>query len=141
MPAIAKTRPERLRISHLARRSGVKLETIRYYERIGVLPAPPRTGNGHRAYDHEDVRTLAFVRHAREAGFTLADIRILLRRRAAGGGCCAEVRSIASNQLEIVERKIADLVRRRALLDHAIARCSGLPDLPCPVIEMLERPL
>jgi MerR family transcriptional regulator, mercuric resistance operon regulatory protein len=137
MPPRKRAGSEGLTISELARRSGVKLETIRYYERIGMLPGPPRTEHGYRIYGHEDVRTFTFVRRAREAGFTLADVRMLLKLREAGGASCAEVREMASEHLESVQAKIADLMRLSERLEHAIARCSG-DKRHCPVIEMLD---
>lgn len=129
---------EGLRIGELARRSGVKLETIRYYERIGMVAGPPRTEHGYRIYSQDDVRAFAFVRRAREAGFTLADVRLLLKLRAAGGASCAETRGMASRHLALLDEKIADLMRHRRLLERAIARCAGEADLPCPVLEMLD---
>ena len=138
MPPAKKAGTEGLTISELARRSGVKLETIRYYERIGMLAGPPRTEHGHRVYSEKDVRTFSFVRRAREAGFRLADIRMFLQLRAGGGASCAEVRGMASKHLAFVEAKIADLARHRQLLEHAVAQCSGDPSLRCPVIEMLD---
>lgn len=129
---------EGLTIGELARRSGVKLETIRYYERIGMLVGPPRTEHGYRVYSQDDVRTFAFVRRAREAGFTLADVRLLLKLRAAGGASCAEARGMASRHLALIDGKIADLTRHRRRLERAIAGCRGEADLSCPVIEMLD---
>jgi MerR family mercuric resistance operon transcriptional regulator len=140
MPPAKKAGTEGLTISGLARRSGVKLETIRYYERIGILAGPPRTEHGYRVYGHEDVRTFMFVRRAREAGFTLAQVRSLLRLRAAGGASCAEVRDMASDYLCSVQAKIADLTRRHQLLERAIAQCSSEACFRCPVIEMLDCP-
>jgi MerR family mercuric resistance operon transcriptional regulator len=137
MEEARKARSRHFPISEAARRSGVNVETIRYYERIGILAGPPRTAGGHRVYDHEDVRRFAFVRHAREAGFPLAEVRILLKARA-GGASGVEVRDMASHRLEAVRMKIAELVRLSESLQRAISECAGSAGGRCPVIEMLE---
>jgi len=139
MPSTKRAGTEGLAISELARRSGVKLETIRYYERIGMLAGPARTEHGYRIYDHEDVRTFTFIRRAREAGFTLAQVRALLKFRASGGASCAEVRDMASDHLSSVRAKITGLTRHHQLLERALAQCSSEACFRCPVIEMLDR--
>src|SRR4029079_18839401 len=85
----------------LSRRTGGNVETIRYYERIGLMPHPPRTLGGHRAYTHDGLRTLAFIRRSRELGFGLDDVRALLSLRAAAP-CCMDVKPIAARHLEVV---------------------------------------
>ena len=90
-----------------------------------------------RVYAYEDVRTFTFLRHAREAGFTLAQVRILLKARA-GGASCVEVRNMASEHLEAVRLKIAQLVRLSERLQCAMSQCSTEPGGRCPVIEMLD---
>jgi MerR family mercuric resistance operon transcriptional regulator len=137
MQEARKVRTRHFPISEVARRSGVNVETIRYYERIGILAAPPRTAGGHRVYDHEDVRTFTFLRHAREAGFALAQVRTLLKARA-GGACSVEVHEMASGHLETVRTKIAELVRLSERLQRAIGEGSGSAGDHCPVIEMLD---
>jgi MerR family mercuric resistance operon transcriptional regulator len=124
-------------ISEVARRSGVKVETIRYYERIGILAGPPRTAGGHRVYDQEDVRTFTFLRRAREAGFALAQVRTLLEARA-GGASCDQVHDLASHHLETVRVRIAELVRLSERLQRAIGECAGSAGGQCPVIVMLD---
>ncbi|MGD9890039.1 MAG: helix-turn-helix domain-containing protein [Geminicoccaceae bacterium] len=139
MVAITSLRGDALSIGELSRLTGVNIETIRYYERIGVMPAPPRTGGGRRAYGEGHSRTLSFIRRARELGFTLDDIRGLLglgHRRLA---TCAEVRSIAGGHLETVRSKLADLARLEGILAAAVAQCSGESVPDCPVLEMLDR--
>ena len=115
----------------------MKLETIRYYERIGILAGPPQTTHGHRVYNYEDVRTFVFLRNARQAGFPLAQVRILLKARA-GRASCVEVRDMALDHLEAVRVKIGQLVRLSERLQHAINSCSAEPGGGCPVIEMLD---
>src|SRR5262245_65197075 len=98
-------------IGELARRSGVNIETIRYYERIGLLPRPWRTASGYRHYGEVDVRRLAFIRRSRELGFSLEQVRELLDLAQDQGRTCAEVRAVAETQLASVRSKLADLRR------------------------------
>lgn len=126
-----------LSIGDLSRRTGVNIETIRYYEKIKLIPAPPRTAGGRRAYGTAEARLLAFVRRSRELGFTLNEIRALLELGGPGVATCAEVCSIATRHVSTIRAKIADLQRlERFLADH-IARCSGdaVPD--CAVLDAL----
>lgn len=127
-----------LPIGELARRTGVHIETIRYFEKVGILDAPDRTYGGHRIYTDQHVRVLSFIKRARELGFTPQEVRTLLDLGGPGGACCDEVQEIAARHLEQVRRKIADLARLERLLDSTIERCSGghVPD--CPIIDMLE---
>ncbi|HEY1144393.1 MAG TPA: helix-turn-helix domain-containing protein [Sphingomicrobium sp.] len=130
----------RLTRGELAKRTGVNAETIRYFERIGMLPAPPRTEGGHRVYDERHVRTLGFVRSARKLGFTPGEVREILELGGPGRAPCAEVRDIASHHLEQVRSKIADLTQIERLLTTTIDHCSGRPEPECAIIDMIERP-
>jgi MerR family mercuric resistance operon transcriptional regulator len=125
-------------IGALSRRTGVNIETIRYYERIGMLPAPRRTASGRRVYGAEDVRTLAFIRRARELGFTLEEISALLALRGQHTIACDEVRAIADAHLMSVRAKLADLTRLEAILAATVAQCSGEASPICPVLDMLD---
>jgi MerR family mercuric resistance operon transcriptional regulator len=127
-----------LSIGRLARLAGVNLETIRYYERIGIMPPPSRTGGGHRAYDSEHVRRLAFIRRARELGFGIGDIRTLLTLATPDHRSCAEVRDIASAHLAGVRAKLADLTKLETILAATIAECTAGPSVACPVLDMLD---
>ena len=124
----------------LARRTGVNSETIRYFERIGILSTPPRTEGGHRVYDEGHVRTLSFVRRARGLGFAPDEVRAILDLGGPGKARCAEVRDIAERHLEQVRAKIADLLDIERLLSATIERCSGAAEPDCAVIEMIEHP-
>ena len=124
----------------LARRTGVNLETIRYFERIGILPEPPRTEGGHRVYDDSHVRTLGFVRRSRRLGFSTEEVRAILGLGGPGGASCADVREIAARHLEQVRSKIADLIEIERLLAATIEQCSGSPEPACAVVEMIESP-
>lgn len=124
-------------IGRLAASAGVNLETVRYYERVGLMPLPDRTSGGHRSYRPEHRARLSFIRRARELGFSLDDIRALIALSQAERQSCAEVKVIATDHLDDVRTKIADLQRLEAVLDAAVRRC-GAGDLPeCPVIETL----
>ena len=98
-------------IGTFSERTGCHIETIRYYERIKLLPKPPRTEGGHRLYDREQVKRLVFIRRSRELGFSLDEIRTLLRLVDGKRYTCQEVKTITETHLEDVKRKIADLRR------------------------------
>lgn len=124
----------------LARRTGVNIETIRYFERTGILPAPDRTDGGHRVYDDDDVRTLGFIRRARGLGFTPREVRTILDLGGPGGAHCADVQEIAMGHLQQVRAKIADLAEIERLLSTTIRQCSQEAAPDCPVMEMIEDP-
>jgi len=123
-------------IGELSRRAGCKIETIRYYERIGLLPTPTRRGR-YRQYGTEDVGRLTFVRRARELGFTLDEVRALLGLAAGGQGACAEVREIAAAHLAEVRAKVADLRAMERVLADAVRRCDAGEVPGCPLIGVL----
>jgi MerR family transcriptional regulator, mercuric resistance operon regulatory protein len=136
--AITSSLTENLSIGEVAKRSGARIGTIRYYERIRLLPAPPRMANGRRAYSAVDLRMLAFIRRSRELGFSLDEIRALLRLGAPEKGLCRDIRKVAARHLEEVRSRIADLVQIERLLARTIARCSGDPVTICPILEILD---
>ena len=123
-------------IGELSRRTGCNIETIRYYERIGLLPAPPRRGR-YRSYGGVDVARLGFVRRARELGFTLDEVRALLGLAAGGQAACAEVRDLAARHLSDVRVRIADLRRMERALTASVRACDAGDDPGCPLIEAL----
>jgi MerR family transcriptional regulator, mercuric resistance operon regulatory protein len=137
---ITRLRKDGFSIGQASRRTGVKLETIRYYERIGILTGPPRTATGHRVYSSDDLRKLAFVRHGRQLGFPLSDIRKLLTLREAGPACCDGARDIALRHLACIRTRIADFSRLARLLERAIHENAASLTLCCPVMELLDRP-
>lgn len=130
-----------LSIGELARTAGCNLETVRYYERIGLMQAPPRTRGGHRLYETGAVRRLAFIRRARELGFAIDDIRSLLGLVDRQVVKCGEVLAITDHQLQAVRAKIGDLKRLERVLAAMTASCTGgnVPD--CPIIEALLTPV
>ena len=109
MGAITGARAEGLTIGRLSQLTGVNIETIRYYEKIKVLPIPSRTENGRRQYGPTERRILAFVRRSRELGFSLDEVRALLRLGGPEKASCREVREIAAHHLDDIRTKISDL--------------------------------
>jgi MerR family mercuric resistance operon transcriptional regulator len=128
-----------IQIGELSRRTGCNIETIRYYERISLLPAPVRSAGRYRVYDTADVRRLAFIRRARELGFTLDEVRTLLALSANDAqGACVEARELAASHLAKVRVKIADLRAMERVLADAVRRCTA-GELPgCPIIDALS---
>lgn len=126
-----------LTIGRLAAAAGVNLETVRYYERIKLMPPPARTTSGHRAYEEAHVRKLAFIRRARQLGFSIEQIRTLLALAEPSRASCAEVQKVAQTHLDEVRAKLADLAKLECILAESIARCSGEVAPSCPVLDML----
>jgi len=125
-------------IGELSRRTGVNIETIRYYEKIKMLQPPPRTEGGRRVYGPAETRVLVFIRRGRELGFGLEDIRALLDLAGPGKASCADVRKIAAYHLDDIRTKIADLRKLERLLAKTIAQCSGSRVPDCPVLDILD---
>ena len=125
-----------MRRGELAQQSGCNIETVRFYERLGLLPAPPRTAGGHRDYAAEHLRRLTFIRRSRALGFTLDEVRSLLAL-VGGDWTCAEVRAMTIEHLADVRRKIADLEKLERVLEDMTAQCEGgaLPE--CPIVDAL----
>ena len=124
-------------IGDLARQTGTKVETIRWYERDGIMPAPVRTAGGHRLYTRTHLDRLAFIRHARELGFPLEDVRALLALADDPQRPCAEVDAIASEHLAAVRSRIARLQALEAELARMVAACGRGRVAECHVIEVL----
>ena len=140
MPPITVPRDSTLTIGTLSRRTGVNIETIRFYERIGILAKPPRSTAGHRIYSQEQLMCLGFVRRSRELGFSLDEVRRLLQLVDGGSYTCAEVKAITLDHLAEVRRKIADLRRLERTLAAVAGKCRGGKVPECPVIEALFQP-
>lgn len=132
------TKARGITAGQLAKAAGVNLETIRYYENVGLMPPPPRTRGGHRTYDETHTKRLAFIRRARELGFVIDDVRALLALASPEHTSCAEVKEIAVAHLMQVRSKIADLARLERILANTVSRCTSDPTAHCPVLDMLE---
>src|SRR5262245_26469450 len=127
-----------LMIGEVSRLTGVHIETIRYYERIKMLPKPPRTVGGRRAYSSTHVRFLAFIKRSRELGFSPDEVRALLRLGAPEKAPCRQVRDIALDHLNDIRAKITDLRNLERLLAKTVAKCTGTTAPECPVLDILD---
>lgn len=125
--------------AELARRTGCNRETIRYYETIGMMPAPPRTASGYRIYDEAHVSRLRFILRARELGFAIEEIRGLLAHVDGGTQTCAEVKERTERHLADVRAKIAALRRVETVLAQTAAQCSGDQVPECPILDALAQ--
>lgn len=128
-----------MRIGQVAKSTGLTVEAIRYYERLGLLPEAPRTASGYRRFEPAVVRRLRFVRRAQELGFSLGEIRELLELRASPRASAAGVQELAQSKLVEIRGKLADLTRIRDALSAVSCTCSGEgPISECPILDALE---
>ncbi|MEN8841205.1 MAG: helix-turn-helix domain-containing protein [Octadecabacter sp.] len=127
-----------LTIGNLGKRTGTKVQTIRYYEQIGLMPEPGRTEGGQRRYGDTEVDRLSFIRHSRQLGFTLEAIRELLDLSDNPDRSCHEADSIARRQLKQVEMRMDRLKALRTELKRMIQECSGGNTADCKVLEVLR---
>lgn len=124
-------------IGAVAKATGLKIPTIRFYEAEGLIDAPGRTESGRRLYNDADVKRLSFIRHTRALGFELDDIRALLRLSGQPDEACDDIDQIARSQLEAIERRIAQLQALRGELARVVRSCAGGKVGECRVIESL----
>jgi MerR family transcriptional regulator, mercuric resistance operon regulatory protein len=126
-----------MRRGELAEQSGCNIETVRFYEKQGLLPAPPRTAGGHRNYAPEHLKRLTFIRRSRELGFTLDEVRGLLGLVDGEDWTCAQVRAMTLDHLADVRRKITDLGKLAQTLEDMAAQCDGGAVPACPIVDAL----
>ncbi|MBV1692396.1 helix-turn-helix domain-containing protein [Novosphingobium sp. G106] len=126
-----------MKIGELAKATATKVETVRYYEQTGLLPAPARTQGNYRSYGSEHLARLSFIRRARDLGFAIEQVRALLDLSDDQARDCATVDQITSEHLREVDRKIADLTALRRELSAVIASCGGGTVAECRIIEAL----
>jgi Cu(I)-responsive transcriptional regulator len=126
-----------LSIGDLAKATGTKVETVRWYEKVGILPAPARTAGNYRAYGPDHLSRLSFVRRGRDLGFSLDEVRALLELADQKDRDCGEVDAIARQHLANIERKIADLTALATELKSVIGQCRGGTVSECRMIEAL----
>ncbi|OKO79722.1 MerR family transcriptional regulator [Bradyrhizobium sp. AS23.2] len=138
MQQITGPRADRMTIGELSQLTGVNIETIRYYEKIKVLPVALRAENGRRVYGPTERRILAFVRRSRELGFSLDEVRALLRLGGPDKASCREVREIAARHLDDIRARIGDLRKLERLLTKTVAQCTGTTAPDCPVLDILD---
>jgi MerR family mercuric resistance operon transcriptional regulator len=124
-------------IGEMSRRTGVNIETIRYYERVGVMPRPKRNAGGHRLYDKSQLNRLAFIKHSRDLGFSLKQVRTLLTLVGSGEMTCSDVHALTVEHLTDVKSKIADLRKLEHALKDLAAQCSLGNVSDCPIVETL----
>lgn len=128
-----------LTIGQVARAANVHVETLRYYERRGLVPKPPRSPSLYRYYPEDTVPRVQFVKHAQELGFSLLEIRDLLSLRAAPKARCADVKRRTATKIEEIEAKIRALQAMRRALRRLVSQCDGeLPASACPILEALD---
>jgi len=132
-------KPQNVQLSRgsLAKETGVNIETIRYYEKIGLMPDPARSSGGHRIYDQSHVKILSFIRRSRELGFTLHEIRELLELVDGGDYTCAEIRDRTLHHLDDVATKIRDLRKMQSTLKSMASKCGGGLVPECPIVDEL----
>ena len=129
-----------LTIGKVAHSAGLAIDTVRYYEREGLLEKPARTVSGYRHYRPDVVARLRFIRQAKDLGFSLSEIKELLALRVAPGKSCADVRARAQAKIADVEQRIAQLDRMKRALAKLATACSGRgPTSDCPILEALEK--
>lgn len=121
----------------LAGHCGVNSETIRYYEKKGLMPDPPRSAGGHRIYDQSHLKRLSFIRRTRELGFTIREVRDLLDLVDSEEYTCAEVRNRTVVHLRDVEQKLRDLQNMQQTLNSMVSKCDGGLVPQCPIIDAL----
>ena len=127
-----------LTTSQLANSAGVNVETLRYYERRGLLPEPPRRASGYRQYSQDDVARLQFIKRAKELGFTLQEVQELLNLRVDPDTPCAMVKRRADLKIIDIEEKLRSLKKIKKALNKLAATCSGRgPVGDCPILEAL----
>lgn len=124
-------------IGDLARHAGCRVETIRYYEGEGLMPAPPRTEGGHRVYGGADMKRLTFIRRARELGFELDQVRGLLALADSDDFCCADVKAVTLEHLQAVRRRVSALNRLDVALSDLAAQCPGGNGKDCAILDAL----
>jgi len=128
-----------MRTSQLAAEAGVNIQTLRYYERRGLLPEPARTDAGYRAYGGDAVRTVRFVKRAQQLGFSLKETEVLLGLAAGGPRSCDAARALATDKVHELDRKIADLAAMRDALLQLVATCDRTPSRrDCPLLDAIE---
>lgn len=126
-------------IGEVAKQTGVGVETIRFYERKGLIDEPPRKASGYRQYDGEIIKRLSFIRKAKTLGFTLTEIKELLSLKAEEGSDCEDVKQLAGEKLADIELKLESLKRMKRVLKKLVDQCPGQGSArDCPILDMLS---
>lgn len=125
-------------ISEAAEQAGVNVQTLRYYERRGLLPKPPRRTSGYREFPDDAIRIVRFIKRAQELGFTLDEVRELLRLRRQSGRHRERIRTVAEQRIQQIDQKIGELERMKHALQTLVHSCHKGATLDCPIIEALD---
>jgi Hg(II)-responsive transcriptional regulator len=129
-----------MRTGEVAAEAGVNIQTLRYYEREGLLPEPPRRESGYRMYGPEAVRIVRFIKRAQELGFSLAEVESLLELAGGGPESCEAARALAEHRMAELEHRIADLTAMHDSLQRLVATCARPRSRrDCPLLESIER--
>jgi len=125
------------KIGILSKKTDCQIETIRYYERIGLMPKPDRTESGHRVYGSEHEKRLSFIRRCRELDFSLKEISFLLAAAENENPSCAEIEKFSGKHLSLIQAKIKDLRAMEKIMKSLLNECQGNRTLGCPLINVL----
>jgi len=125
-------------ISEAAEQAGVNIQTLRYYERRGLLPRAPRRASGYREFPDDAVRIVRFIKRAQDLGFSLDEVEQLLRLRRHSGRNRARIRSVAEEKIHQIDEKVAELERMKRALQTLVHSCRDGASLDCPIIEALD---
>ena len=126
-------------IGEVAKLTNVTVETIRYYEKQGLVEIPRRNDSGYRQYPDDTIKRIKFIQHAKEVGFTLNDIKELLELRNDQNKSCSDVKNLADLKIQSIDQKIADLQRIKSALTRMVKKCSAeTPSSECPLLDELE---
>jgi Cu(I)-responsive transcriptional regulator len=125
-------------ISEAAEQAGVNIQTLRYYERRGLLPKAPRRASGYREFPDDAVRIVRFIKRSQDLGFSLDEVEELLRLRRQSGRNRARIRAVAEEKIEQIDRKVAELERMKRALSTLVHSCHDGTTLDCPIIEALD---
>jgi Hg(II)-responsive transcriptional regulator len=127
-----------MRIGAAAEQAGVNIQTLRYYERRGLLPRPPRKRSGYREFPDDAVRMVRFIKRAQDLGFSLDEVDELLQLRSDKRRDRARIRAVATKRVQQIERKVAELTAMKRALSHLLHCCEEGSTLECPIIEALD---
>jgi len=131
---------ETLSVGQVAKQAGVKVQTLHYYEKVGILKPAFRRDSGYRAYDRDAIRKIRFIKHAQELGFSLDEIRDLLKLKSVNTTKCEGIQKKAKAHLEDVREKIDRLDRIRVVLEDLIGQCKKREaGVTCPILDVLDR--
>ncbi|MCO8045239.1 Cu(I)-responsive transcriptional regulator [Acinetobacter bohemicus] len=128
-----------MNIGQAARRSGISAKMIRYYEEIGLLPEPKRSTSGYRLYTEQDIKTLSFIQHARELGFSSTQMKELLDLRLNSARHSADVKQLAEQHIQRLQQKIADMQKMIHILQQSVDQCAGNEESDCQILKQIEQ--